>query len=186
MAIDMNAVKDSYATYDVMPHLSYNIIEHLMSNPDAEIIWKLLKYNSPDAWEKPNLSRREKSALIYDGSESQDGFSVFFDNFMDESTNAEKTFLRIYPSAIYPNNRTVGVCCVNIEVFTHSQINHLSDYSTRVDTIIQALFKVLNGVNVEGVGVLYFDIMGNRYCKMSTTGEKPYKGKIIVMGVNLS
>lgn len=38
MAYDMKMVKDAYATYDVMPTLSYNIIEHLMTNPDAEII----------------------------------------------------------------------------------------------------------------------------------------------------
>ena len=34
-----------YATYSSMPSVSYKIIEHLMTNPKAEIIWKLLKYN---------------------------------------------------------------------------------------------------------------------------------------------
>lgn len=42
---------------------------------------------------------------------------------------------------------------MNLEVLVHSQINHLSDYTTRLDTIIQALIKVLNGVEVNGVGV---------------------------------
>ena len=30
--VDMKAVKDAYATYGVMPELSYKIIEHLMTN----------------------------------------------------------------------------------------------------------------------------------------------------------
>ena len=186
MAMDMQAVKDSYASYDVLPKLSYNIIEHLMTNPDAEIIWKLLKYKDADAWNKPNLTKKEKREMIYDGKHSQSNYNIFLDGFMDEATNEEKSFLRIYPSSIYPSTRTYGVCCINLEVFVHSQINHLSNYQTRIDTIIQALLKVLNGVNVNGVGVLYFDMQGNRYSKMSTTGEKPYKGKILVMGTILS
>lgn len=186
MAYDMKMVKDAYATYDVMPTLSYNIIEHLMTNPNAEIIWKLLKYNDSDAWEKPNLTRDEKAKMIYNGMDGQDNFNVYLDYFMDEATNKEKSFLRIYPAAVYPTTRTYGICCVNLEVLVHSQINHLSDYTTRLDTIIQALIKVLNGVEVNGVGVLYFDMGANRYSRIATIGEKPYKGKVITMGVNLS
>ena len=62
--VDMKAVKDAYATYGVMPELSYKIIEHLMTNPEAEIIWKLLKYNDAEAWSKPNLTKKEKAAMM--------------------------------------------------------------------------------------------------------------------------
>jgi len=99
--VDMKAVKDAYATYGVMPELSYKIIEHLMTNPEAEIIWKLLKYNDAEAWSKPNLTKKEKAAMIYDGVGAQDDFNVFLDYFMDESTNKEKSFLRIYPAQIF-------------------------------------------------------------------------------------
>lgn len=184
--IDMKAVKNAYSNYTGMEKLSYRILEHLMSNPEAEIIWKLLKYNDADAWKKPNLTKKEKSALIYNGMSSQDNFNVFFDSFMDEATNKEKSFLRIYPSSILPIKRTYGVCCINLEVFVHSQINHLSNYTTRLDTIIQKLIEVLNGVDVEGVGVLYFDASITTYCRLLTTGEKPYKGKVLTMGVNLA
>lgn len=184
--VDMKAVKNAYATYNVMPNLSYNIIEHLMTNSKAEIIWKLLKYVDADAWKKENLTREEKSKMIYKGIGSQDDFCVFLDGFMDESTNKEKTFLRIYPSYVYPQSRTYGICCVNIEVFVHSQINHLSNYTTRLDTIIQKLLEILNGSDVEGVGVLYFDAGVTTYNRIIVTGEKPYKGKILTMGVNLA
>ena len=65
--------------------------------------------------------------MIYDGVGAQDDFNIFFDYFMDESTNKEKSFLRIYPAQVFPTTRTYGICCINIEVFIHSQINHLSN-----------------------------------------------------------
>ena len=184
--IDMKAVKNAYAGYIEMEKLSYRIIEYLITCPEAEIIWKLLKYNDADAWKKPNLTKKEKAALIYNGINHQEDYNVFLDYFMDEATNKEKSFLRIYPSNVFPTTRTYGVCCVNLEVFIHSQINHLSNYTTRLDTIIQKLIEVLNGVDVKGVGVLYFDANITTYCRVLTTGEKTYKGKILTMGVNLA
>ena len=178
-------VKEAYATYKVMPNISYRIIEYLMTCSEAEIIWKLLKYNDVDAWNKPNLTSEEKASLIYDGKTDQDSCSVFFDYMMDDATNKQKSFLRIYPSGVYPTSRTYGICCVNLEVYVHSQINHLSNYTTRVDVIIQKLLEILNGSDVGGLGVLYFDYDVTTYCRIQTTGEKPFKGKIITMGVNL-
>lgn len=184
--VDMKAVKDAYASYNIMPEISYKIIEHLMTNPKAEIIWKLLKYNDADAWSKPDLTKKEKAAMIYNGIDKQDNYNIFLDYFMDESTNKEKSFLRIYPASVFPTTRTYGICCINLEVFIHSQINHLSNYTTRLDTIIQKLLEVLNGCDINGVGVLYFDASITTYNRIITTGEKPYKGKIITMGVNLA
>ena len=178
--------KSSYATYDNLINISYKIVEILMTSPDAEIIWKLLKYNDAEAWSKPNLTKKEKAAMIYDGVGAQDDFNIFFDYFMDESTNKEKSFLRIYPAQVFPTTRTYGICCINIEVFIHSQINHLSNYTTRLDTIIQKILEILNGCDVNGVGVLYFDASVTTYNRIITAGEKPYKGKVITMGVNLA
>jgi len=185
---DANAqiIKSSYAKYKQMPDIAYKILEYLMTEPEAEIIWKLLKYTDADAWKKPNLTREEKAQMIYDGVKKQDDCNVFLDFFMDEATNKEKSYLRIYPSSIYPTTYVYGICCINMEVFTHSQINHLSNYTTRLDTIIQKLIEILNGADVGGVGVLYFDYDVTTYCRVITTGEKPYKGKVITMGVNLA
>ena len=184
--IDGDLIKQAYANYEPLPNLGYKIMEYLMTCPEAEIIWKLLKYNDADAWKKPNLSRKEKAKMIYDGTTDQESCSVFFDFFMDESTNQEKSFLRIYPSYVFPTTRTYGICCVDFGVYIHSQINHLSNYTTRLDTIIQKLIEVLNGRDIGGVGVLYFDYKMTSYCHIVTTGEKPYKGKILTMGVNLA
>ena len=178
-------IKSSYATYEMMNNLSYRIIEYLMQSSDAEIIWKLLKYNEADAYLKPNLTLEVKAKLIYNGESDMTNFNVFFDFMMDDAESEMKTLLRIYPADVYPETRVTGTCLVNLEVYSHSKINHLSNYTTRVDTIIQALMKVLNGVDVNGVGVLFFDQQGSRYTRIQTTGQKPYKGKLLRMAVHI-
>lgn len=175
----------AYATYEKMTTLSYRIMEYLMTCEKAEIIWKLLKYNDADAYNYPNLTKDEKIALIYQGQEHQDKYAVFFDYMMDDAIDEMKTFLRIYPSEVYPTNRTTGLCNVTFEVYTHSQINHLSNYTTRVDIIIQTLLEVLNGVDVGGVGVLFFDREASAYNQIQTIGQKPFKGKMLRMSVIL-
>jgi hypothetical protein len=181
----MVTVEKEYATYESMTNLSYKIIEHLMTNPDAEIIWKLLKYNDADAYSRPNLTAEEKAKLIYNGEAILSNYNVFFDYMMDDAEDEMKTLLRIYPAEIYPQNRVTGICTINIEVFTHGKINHLSNYTTRVDVIIQTLLKVLNGADVGGVGVLFFDNQASRYDKVQTIGQKPFKGKLLKMSVNM-
>ena len=176
---------EEYATYENMTNISYKIIEHLMTNPDAEIIWKLLKYNNADAYSRPNLTLEEKAALIYNGQAKQSDYNVFFDYMMDDAEDDMKTLLRIYPADVYPLNRVTGLCVVNIEVFTHSKLNHLSNYTTRVDVIIQTLLKVLNGSDIGGVGVLFFDHQSSRYDRIQTIGQKPFKGKLLKMSVNM-
>lgn len=174
-----------YATYEAMQNASYRIIEHLMQNPDAEIIWKLLKYDDADAYARPDLTIEEKRSLIYNGQSIQTNFRVFFDFMMDDAENEMNTILRIYPAEIYPTTRVTGICTVNLEVFTHAKINHLSNYTTRVDVIIQTLIKILNGADIGGVGVLFFDNQASNYDRVQTIGQKPYKGKVLKMSVNM-
>ena len=179
----MITMEREYATYSSMPNVSYKIIEHLITNPKAEIIWKLLKYN--DAYTRPNLTQKEKASLIYKGEAIQADYRVFFDFMMDDAETEMNTILRIYPAEVYPINRVTGLCTINFEVFTHSKINHLSNYTTRVDVIIQTLIDVLNGADIGGVGVLFFDNQASRYDKIQTIGQKPYKGKLLKMSVNM-
>lgn len=174
-----------YATYSIMPDISYKIIEYLMLDSRAEIIWKLLKYPTADAYQKPNLSLEEKSKLIYRGEAIQSDYNVFLDFMMNDAEDEMKTFLRVYPSEIHPTNRVHGSCSINIEVFVHSKINHLYNYRTRVDVIIQTLVEILNGADVGGLGVLFFDNQSDRYNKIQTVGQSPFKGKLLKMSVNI-
>lgn len=178
-------VKSSYATYQSMNQLSYRIVEKLLTDPKAEIIWKLLKYTDSNAYEEPNLTMEEKRKLIYTGQLKEADYRVFFDFQLDVAQYQECAILRIYPAEIYPTNRVTAICMINVEVFSHARINHLSNYTTRVDTIVQALIECLNGVDVGGVGVLFFDNQATNYNKISVIGQKPFKGKLIKMAVNI-
>lgn len=177
--------KEPYAKYNVMPDVSYKIMEYLMTDEKAEIIWKLLKYNDADAYSRDNLTIEEKSKLIYKGEANESDFNVFFDYMMDDAETEMKTLLRIYPAEVYPLNRVTGLCTINLEVFSHAKVNHLSNYRTRVDTIIQALIEVLNGADIGGLGVMFFDNQASRYDKIQTIGQKPFKGKLLKMSVNM-
>lgn len=178
-------VHDPYAKYRELPKLAYRIIEVLMESEKAELLWKLLKYDDADAWDKPNLTKEEKAALIYPGGEHQEDYRIFMDFTMDDSIYKEHSYLRIYPLAINPTNRTVGICSVNFEVFTHSKLNHLSDYTTRVDCMVQTLLEVLNGAEISNMGCLFFDRSRSSDNEIVTIGMKPYKGKMITMSLNI-
>ena len=178
-------IQDPYAKYREYPKIPYKIIELLLKDERAEELWKLLKYNEPDAWKKPNLTLAEKTAMIYNGEEHQENYQVFFDFTMDDSAYTENTYLRIYPLTVVPTDRTTGICTINLEVFSHAKINHLSNYTTRVDDIIQILLEILNGAEVSNMGCLYFDNSRSRDNKITSIGSKPYKGKILTMSLNM-
>lgn len=175
----------AYNKYSQVPNFSYKIIEHLMTNEKAEMLWKLIKYNDVDAYDKPNLTQEEKAALIYKGVGTQDEFSVFLDFMTTDAEYTTKTILRIYPGDVTPISRTTGIQGINIEVFVEFTINHLADYTTRVDRIVQILLDVLNGADIGGVGQLFLDASASRLCRISTIGVSPFKGKQIVMAVNV-
>ena len=49
-----NIGSTAYAKYGIIPTLSYNAISYLINN--NELIWKLLFYNTPEAWNETNLT----------------------------------------------------------------------------------------------------------------------------------
>lgn len=177
---------NSYASYKILPTLSYNIISYLILSENANLLWKLLKYNTSDAWNKANLTQDEKRALIYNGDAHSENYNVFLDFMLDNAVTDEKTILRIYPSYVYPTDRVTGICSINFEIFSHAKINHLSNYTTRVDDILQNLLEVLNGKDIGSLGVLYFDQEGDTNDKVTIIGNKPYKGKLLTMSVNIA
>jgi len=174
--------REGYADYKVFNQFSYKIIEHLMDN--NEEIWKLLKHITPDAWSKPDLTANEKAQLIYDGSEDTTDFKVFLDDGIPDVYTREDAILRISPFSMFPENRTIGTVMIRFEVYAHWKVNHLSNYTTRVDSIIKELLGTLNGslIDSEGsIGRLYFNRLEANRARMETTGQIPFKGKVLFL-----
>ena len=88
----------------MIPLMSYNCTAHLLKN--NELVWKLLKYQTSDAWEKDDLTSAEKSALIYKGEDptTMYNYNVFFDDFQDDGINKETTFFKNFSNGRLSRN----------------------------------------------------------------------------------
>jgi hypothetical protein len=147
---------------------------------ENELIWKLLKYTSPDAWNKPSLTQEEKGSLIYAGQQDSSKYNVFMDGKQPDVLVDETTLLRIMPNYAIGINRTLGLVQVSMEVFSHYKINHLSNYTTRIDTIAGELLALFNGKNVGTLGLLSIDKMMDQSSRLFQAGQIPFGGKQII------
>jgi hypothetical protein len=178
-----NVGSDAYGKFQDFNQLSYNCISYLMNN--NEMIWKLLKYDTSDAWDKTNLTSAEKAALIYNGQEDGSTYKVFMDSGIPDVWTTQGSIIRISPCNAFAKNRTVGIMAMCFEAYSHYRINTLSNYTTRVDTMIQQFIDVFNGtIELGGIGRLFFDALRDQEDKLSEGGKIPFKGKRIYMSVN--
>ena len=183
--MDDALIKSSYSDLEEYPNLAYNSITHLMNDENAEIIWKLLYYNDREAWKEdashPNLTVAQKRSLVYAGQENQEDFRVFLDLGMDDAWTAEACLIRISPLSLYPAARMIVSVSVALEVFCHFKLNTLSNHKTRIDSVTQAMIKSLNGTDIGGIGVFYFDARASRVCHSTQIGQIPYRGRRTIM-----
>lgn len=188
MSIDYSA--DSYNKFTDYPLFSYNCVSHLVQDTSIELLWKLLYYNDKDAWREdvdhPNLTRAQKGALIYDGSINETDFRVFLDTGISDPWTVESSQIRVSPILLEPTNYIIGKIIMALEIYSHFKVNTLSSYQTRTDTIAQLLISSLNGSNINGIGKLYFDRRASRQCGIKAMGSIPFRGKIILMGNNIT
>lgn len=168
----------AYNDFQNFNQISYNCIKLLMN--ENELVWKLLKYKSPDAWNKPDLTQEEKSELIYSGQQDSSKFNVFMDSKQPDVLVDETTLLRIMPYYAYGYNRTIGVIHVSMEIFSHYKINHLSNYTTRIDTIAGELLALFNGSHIGTLGYMGISKIIDQSSRLFQAGQIPFGGKQIV------
>lgn len=167
-----------------LPNFSYKIIMYLVDH--NEEIWKILKYDDPDCWKKPNLSRSEKMNLIYDGKGDQGSYRLFMDEGQVDVFKETVCILRIFPVEIFPEDQVRSDVYVGFQTMCHYNINQMSNYQTRCDTILSEIFKTINGKAIDGVGMLSFDRTAFPRCKAGVYGTKPFLGKLATFGVTYS
>jgi len=177
-----DARKDSYNKFENLPLLSYNCIKYLMDNNDT--VWKLLKYTDRDAYKNdtthPNLTKAEKGALIYNGMPNQNDYKIFLDVGQDDAITTESAILRIHPMELTPVNYVYGNVSMAFECYAPFKANTLSNYQTRVITIIQQIIETFNGAEIGGLGRLYFDSRASSRCRMTLAGQINFKGNVAV------
>jgi len=173
----------AYNKYPQFDEYSYELIKYMIDN--NEVIWKLLKYNTPDAWDRPNLTKSEKVALIYKGSGITSDFRVFMDDGAPDVEVDEVCQVRIYPASLFPENRTVTSMGVVMETYSHYKINTLSNYTTRVDRITKELLATFNGTNVHGIGNLTLSKLALSGSRSEIQGQIPFKRKWLLFGTKI-
>lgn len=169
----------AYNQYNDFDEWSYRCISYLMDND--EVVWKLIKYATPDAWSKSNLTEAEKIAMIYNGTDDSSKFNVFLDSGSPDSITREDRLIRISPHSIFPDNRTVGTVNVMFEVYSNFHINTLTNYKTRTDMIAKRFIQVFNGATIGGIGLMHFDRMGSFSDRAEYVGSVPIRGRWVVM-----
>lgn len=177
----IDITRQEYNKFEEAPNLPYNCVSYLMDN--NELIWKLLKYDTGDAWKMPNLTKEEKGNLVYPGNGADSSlYRVFLDTGQDNTFTRESTVIRISWVTLIPSNYIYGYVIMGFEVYSHYKINHLSNYQPRTDIITQQFLEVFNGSEIKGLGRLYFDYRASSgRTTSSITGQLPFKGKITTM-----
>lgn len=170
----------AYSDFKSFNQISYNCIKYMMDNND--LIWKLLKYKTPDAWNMGNLTQEEKASLIYAGQQDSSEFNVFMDGKQPDVLVDETTLVRIMPHYATGLNRTISILHVSMEVFSHYKINHLSNYTTRIDSIAGELLALFNGANIGTLGLLGIDKMMDQSLRLFQAGQIPFGGKQLIFG----
>lgn len=141
------------------------VMEYLWKN---ENIWKLLYYTLdekknpiPKPLEMPDLSAKQKRALIYQGVGDIKDYRVFFTMFpQNEEVNDQIQQLRIYRSRILPSNSFRSGVAWKFDLPCHFGVQTIvvdNIVRNRSDVLQEEILKTLNGVEIGGIGALQFN-----------------------------
>jgi len=182
--ITPNIGEKAYNNFPGFAKFSYNCIKYLIDND--ELVWKLLKYSGPDAWNEENLTRAEKAELVYAGQEDASQYNVFMDDKQPDVFVTETTVIRIFPYYARGYNRTLGMAEITMQIYSHYKINHMSNYQTRIDTITEELLATFNGADVGGLGLLTFNNAQDTSSRLFEVGQIPFGGKQIIFTTKMA
>lgn len=154
---------NSFKDMSIVPNII--VSEYLFKNED---IWKLIYYtldenNNPivKPLEMPNLTAKQKRALIYQGVDDVNKFRVFFTMFpQNEEINDQIQQVRIYRYRILPSNAFRSSIAWKIDLPCHFGVQTIivdDIVRNRSDVLQEKILETLNGVEVGGVGTLQFN-----------------------------
>lgn len=179
--------KVAYNRYNLIREISYRVIDYLLRNNDD--IWRLLKYNTPDALSQDFLTLAEKRSLIFSGIGNPDSedYRVFRQPFLDDAFNEQVSQLRCYTLTMNPENRSVGTVGVALECVSHNKILALENYENRLEVMVQQLLQTLNGVDIGGIGELVFDDNSSYFdlASLNMYNNRNFLGWTLVMSVKV-
>lgn len=187
----MKANRNSYKT---LPYIPYNIVSFLINDPEAENIWKILKYSDYDCLSKPNLTTQEKVDLICLNQQHQEDYNIFLNNLIENMIPNEKTILKIYRVQTTLDTKTKGMAGIALYKFDvlyggkMAVIEYDKTPCNRGDVFEMELLKCLNGAEIQGgAGLLEYSSDLSRLCGSSINwgNQDTYSGHSIIMGIRI-
>lgn len=197
---------ESYNKFVNLDSIETRIINYLKDSisPEAERLWKLLKYTDSKALFKKNLTRSEKNQLIYMDKDENEK-RVFNFKMVEDSFNEVCSILKIYIHSIEPQNHLIAKVGVGIDILSHNKIANVYNddgdiedggreveenvsIKNRATLILKCILSILNGADVEGVGTLLFDksAYSESKAQMRLSNNRNYYGYELVMSVMMS
>lgn len=149
--------------------LTNKIIGELYKN---DTLFKLIKYDTPNALERENLTDDEKEEIIK-GIENVSNKRIHKTNFNNNLIEDIRSEVRIYKDFM-PNNRIKAEVTFIFEILVHRDIWELDNGEERADKILFELRKSLDNKNIDSIGYLQF----NHPVKHMFFGKK-YNGYIL-------
>lgn len=181
-------IDHEFNRYTNLDSVEWRIIDALVKSDSkyAKMLWRMLKYNNEDCLFGDELTNQEKYKLVYRSNGESSKYKVFMLPFIDDGWTEQSARLNIYVSRVSPENYVSSKVDVTLEIIVHNKINNiigdaddpeeakpnevdedgnvLIPTKSRVTTILKCVLAVLNGLAVEGVGVLQCNEEVSPYC----------------------
>lgn len=154
-----------YNDFSSQPLIPYKILEALLTNTSesANRLFKLLKHNDIDCLSKPNLTLREKKALIWRGQDIEQNYNIFVKPLIGSSLvdSESQTQMRIYRYSTYPTNKIEATISIQI-IFLTNEKSSLVEVDgilcERTDVMESEFLNIINGRDISiGSGYITFD-----------------------------
>ena len=176
-----------------MPDFPYRIIEVLLkdNSQETEDFWKLLKYADQDALSKPNLTLKERKALVWTGDSIEQRYNVFLKPLIGSSldTAEAQTQLRLYRYNTMPTNQYEAIICFEADFITNektSLVRRNKILCERTDLMESLFLSIMNGRDIKiGSGVFQFNRELSRSCnsQLNIGNSKTFYGRSLILGL---
>jgi len=175
-------------TFNSMPQIPYQILTYLIDN--NENLFKLLKYNSTDALQKDDLTKKEKIALLYTEVGKEDNYHIFLKPLIGEEMTDSVTQLRLYKARITPTTNLKAVLNYEFDIVVGTKTNLVYDDNgipcSRLDMIESEIINSLCGTSMFGVGGFQFNRELSNLCVQNAglSNSKSFFGSSFVLACN--
>ena len=145
---------------------------------------RLLKYLFNDNGEtrplsKPMPSVEERVAAVYNPQEpikngnEGDQYHFFPQMYTAQAQLIANTIMRVYMGYVRPIDSMSAACSIVFELMTSVYYDQLEEEAmSRSYAMLQCVMEALNGVNVGGVGTVYFESSLNTTCEAYPIGDR--------------